>query len=112
MLLQVYRALSDNLRADVLYNRQRMFVIPRTRNLLREQHQAIAEAILARDPGAARDAAFHHLDFVRRTCLEIREAEATRDQSQRRLDGGGLIAPRDGAALRGSDATTDPLSSG
>ncbi|KGJ03230.1 transcriptional regulator, GntR family [Paracoccus halophilus] len=94
VLLQIMRALSGILRSDVIQNRGRMFTIPAIRELLRDQHRAIAEAILARDPQAARDAAHEHLSYIRRASREIRESEAKLGQSLRRVSGGGLQAPR------------------
>src|SRR5690606_15099370 len=46
VLLQIMRALSGNLRMDVMHNRQRLFTIPYVRDLLRDQHLAIARAIV------------------------------------------------------------------
>ena len=90
VLLQIMRALSGILRSDVIQNRSRMFTIPAIRELLRDQHRAIAQAILDRDPDAAQAAAHGHLAYIRRASREIREAEAKLGQSLRRLSGGGL----------------------
>ncbi len=90
VLLQIMRALSGNLRMDVMHNRQRLFTIPYVRDLLRDQHLAIARAIVEKRPDAARAAAHEHVNYVRRASREIREAEAQLDLSLRRLDSGGL----------------------
>lgn len=90
VLLQMMRALSGILRSDVIQNRGRMFTIPAIRELLRDQHRAIALAILNRDAAAAQTAAHEHLAYIRRASLEIRESEAKLGQSLRRLNGGGL----------------------
>ena len=90
VLLQMMRALSGILRSDVIQNRGRMFTIPAIRELLRDQHRAIALAILNRDAAAAQTAAHEHLAYIRRASLEIRAAEAKLGQSLRRLNGGGL----------------------
>lgn len=92
VLLQIMRAMSGSLRSDVLQNRQRLFTIPRTRDILRDQHLAIADAIAARDAGAARDAAQDHLRYIAEALREIREAEDKLDLSRRRRQGGGLRA--------------------
>ncbi|MDO5646325.1 FCD domain-containing protein [Paracoccus sp. (in: a-proteobacteria)] len=92
VILQIMRALSGNLRTDVLHNRQRLFTIPYVRDLLRDQHLAIAQAIIDRRPGDARSAAHEHLSYLRRATREFREAEAKLDMSLRRLDSGGLSA--------------------
>jgi GntR family transcriptional regulator, transcriptional repressor for pyruvate dehydrogenase complex len=90
VILQIMRALSGNLRTDVMYNRSRLFTLPNIRDLLRQQHLAIGEAIMARDPDAARSAAHDHLIYLRRAIREIRDAEAKLDISLRRAKGGGL----------------------
>lgn len=92
VVLQIMRALSGNLRTDVLHNRQRLFTIPYVRDLLRDQHLAIAQAIIEKRPDAAQSAAHEHLSYLRRATREIREAEAKLDISLRRLDSGGLSA--------------------
>ncbi|WP_245540352.1 FCD domain-containing protein [Paracoccus zeaxanthinifaciens] len=94
VLLQIMRALSGSLRSDVLQNRQRLFTIPQVRDILRDQHVAIATAIVAGDADAARKAAQAHLRYLRQALREIREAEAKLDLSLRRLKGGGLSASR------------------
>lgn len=91
VLLQVMRALSGNLRRDVVHNRGQLFTLPGTREQLREQHRAIAQAIIARDSGAAHEAAHGHLAYIRRRLREIRESEAKLDVSRRRDAGGGLV---------------------
>lgn len=90
VVLQIMRALSGNLRMDVLHNRQRLFTIPYVRHLLRDQHLAIAQAIVDKRPDAARSAAHEHLSYLRRATREIREAESKLDISLRRLESGGL----------------------
>ncbi len=92
VLLQIMRALSGNLKTDVLHNRQRLFTIPYVRDLLRDQHLAIAQAIVEKRPDTAQSAAHEHLIYLRRATREIREAEAKLDLSLRRLDSGGLSA--------------------
>ena len=90
VLLQIMRALSGNLRSDVTKNRARLFALPAIRDLLRDQHRAIAQAILDRDPARARSAAQTHLDYVREAVLGIEAAEARLDLSLRRSRSGGL----------------------
>lgn len=90
VMMQVMRGLSGSLRDTVLRNRAELFSIPATRDLLREQHLAIAEAILNGDAPAARQAALDHLHFLRRATAEIREARAKLDLSLRRLRHGDI----------------------
>lgn len=94
VMLQIMRALSGNLITDVLHNRKRLFTLPYVRDLLRDQHIAIAQAILDRQPEAARAAAQDHIGYLRKATREIREAEAKLGLSLRRLDSGGLGAAK------------------
>ncbi|MCZ0961337.1 FCD domain-containing protein [Paracoccus benzoatiresistens] len=90
VLLQIMRALSGNLRSNVAANRGRMFTLPQVRDHLRAQHRAIAEAILAGDPEAARTSAHAHLAYVRQAARNLAEAEAQLETARRRQSGGGL----------------------
>lgn len=92
VLLQIMRALSANLLRDVLHNRSQLFTISNVREILRTQHKAIAEAIIQKNPEDARTAAHEHLIYLRGAAREIREADAKRDLSLRRLERGGLGA--------------------
>lgn len=94
VLLQIMRVLSGNLRTDVLHNRQRLFTVPDVRDLLRDQHLDIAQAIIERRPADAQSAAHEHLSYLRRATREIREAEANLDIALRRIGSGGLSATR------------------
>lgn len=90
VLLQIMRALSGNLRSNVAANRARMFTLPQMRERLRDQHRAIAAAILAGDPEAARAAAHAHLAYVREAARDLARAEAHGRTARRRQSGGGL----------------------
>ncbi len=89
-LLQIMQALAGVLRADVIQNRNRLFSIPAMRDLLRRQHQTIAQAIIDRDPAAARVAATEHIAYIRSATREIRDSESRLELSLRRLHGGGV----------------------
>lgn len=93
-LLQIMQALAGVLRSDVTQNRSRLFAVPAIRDLLRQQHRAIAEAILARDAGAARRAAEAHIAYLRQASREIREAETRLELSLRRMNGGDVTQRR------------------
>ncbi|SET34992.1 FadR/GntR family transcriptional regulator [Paracoccus homiensis] len=95
VLLQIMRALSGNLRMDVIHNRGRMFSIADTRKRLHEQHHEIADAIIARDPSRAAQAAHAHLGYVRDCLRHVTEEQAKLDLARRRQAGGGLAASRD-----------------
>lgn len=92
VVLQIMRALSGNLRSDVLLNRQQLFTVPLTRDLLLTQHRDIGEAILERNAEGARAAAHAHLSYLRSATREFRGMEAKLGVSLRRLEGGGIAA--------------------
>ncbi len=64
IMLHMMRSIFDLLRQGVFYNRQVIFRQKTTRGTLLDQHRAIRDALLARDPAAARAAVERHLDFV------------------------------------------------
>ena len=49
VLLQIMRALSGMLREGVFHNREKLYARSEVREVLREQHRAIYEELLARD---------------------------------------------------------------
>ncbi len=75
-MLHMMRSMFEMLRAGVFYNRQVMFKVRTTRSALLDQHRAIHDAILARDPAGARQAIEDHLGFVETCMLEDRKSEA------------------------------------
>lgn len=91
VILHVMRAMSDMLRQDVFFNRTELFVRPGVRDLLLDQHLAIAEAVLAGDPGAARSHSEAHITFTAGTLREIRAEEARREVSLRRIGRAELV---------------------
>ncbi|MFC3061457.1 FCD domain-containing protein [Paenirhodobacter populi] len=93
VLLQIMRALSDSLRQDVIQNRGRLFSIPTIRETLRDQHVAIAQAILDGDAKRAQAAAHDHLTYLRQAAREVRMAQEKLDLSLRRLQRGGVGVP-------------------
>jgi GntR family transcriptional repressor for pyruvate dehydrogenase complex len=62
VMLHMMRSMYDLLRRGVFYNRQMMFRNRITRDQLLDQHRAINDALMARDPGAARAAVEVHMD--------------------------------------------------
>ncbi len=90
VLLQIMRALSGNLRTDVLRNRQNLFTIPDVRELLRDQHRAIANAILERRAEDALSAAHAHIAFLRHATQDVQKREEKLQLARRRQAGGGL----------------------
>lgn len=64
IMLHMMRSMFDLLREGVFYNRSVMFKQRTNRAQLLEQHRAIHDALLDRDPEAARAAVTQHLDYV------------------------------------------------
>jgi GntR family transcriptional repressor for pyruvate dehydrogenase complex len=88
VLLQIMRALSGMLRRGVFHNREKLYARPEVREVLLDQHRAIFEAVIARDPAAAGHAAEDHMTYTKRVLGEIAAAEARLEISLRRIDGG------------------------
>lgn len=92
VLLQMMRALSGMLRKGVFHNREKLYARPEVRQVLLEQHRAIVEGVMARDPAAAGLAAEEHMAYTRRVLDEIAAAEARLEISLRRIDGGNIAS--------------------
>lgn len=90
VLLQIMRALSGMLRTGVFHSREKLYARPEVREVLREQHRAIHDAVMSRDAAAARRAAEEHMTYTRRVLAEIAAAEARLEISLRRIDGGSI----------------------
>ncbi|MBU3031069.1 FCD domain-containing protein [Paracoccus marinaquae] len=88
VLLQVMRALSGMLRKGVFHNREKLYARAEVREVLRHQHRAIYDTVMARDPAAAARATEDHMAYTRRVLAEIAAAEARLEISLRRIDGG------------------------
>ncbi len=91
VMLHIMGALSEMLRNDVFYNRERLYTRPGVRNLLLDQHLAIADAVVAGDAEGARAAAEAHVVFTLRTLREIREDDTRLEASLRRIGRTDLI---------------------
>ena len=90
VLLQIMRALSGMLREGVFHNRAKLYARAEVRDVLRLQHRAIHDAVMARDPIAAARAAEDHMGYTKRVLNEIIAAEARLEISLRRLQGGNI----------------------
>jgi len=75
VMLHMLRSLYDLLVRGVFYNRNVIYSLPERRSKLLDQHRAIRDAVVGRDPPAARAAVEVHLDFI---------AEALRDANRMR----------------------------
>ena len=91
VMLHMMGALSSMLRIDVFYKRGRLYSRQGVRDLLLEQHLAIAGAVLAGDVEVARHLAKEHVCFTFRTLHEIRDDDARREVSLRRIGRSELI---------------------
>ena len=85
VMLHMMRAMYDLLREGVFYNRQVMFEQKFTRGDLLDQHQAINQALLARDPEAARAAVEAHLDYITDALRDQIKARHNEEVARQRL---------------------------
>ena len=75
VMLHMLRSLYDLLVRGVFYNRNVIYSLRERRSKLLDQHRAIRDGVVGRDPKAARAAVEAHLDFI---------AEALRDANRMR----------------------------
>jgi GntR family transcriptional repressor for pyruvate dehydrogenase complex len=85
-LLHMVRSMFDMLKKGVFYNRQVMFHQSTTRLALLEQHRAICDAIMARDPIAARGAVDAHMSYIETCMQDAKKAQAHEEIAKLRLD--------------------------
>ncbi|MCC0065181.1 MAG: FCD domain-containing protein, partial [Defluviimonas sp.] len=85
VMLHMMRSMFELLREGVFYNRQIIFRQRRTRDTLLDQHRSIRDALLARDPMAARAAVERHLGFVRTALAEEGRSDANEDVARQRI---------------------------
>lgn len=85
VMLHVMRSLSDLMRADVFFNRKRLWEQRGIRATLLDEHRAIYQAIMAGDPDRARAAAQFHVSHMVENLRGIRDAERRLEASLRRL---------------------------
>jgi len=85
MMLHIMGSLSDMLRKDVFYNRNKLYTRQSVRDLLLEQHRAVRDAILGGDAEAARAAAEAHVNFTRTALSEIDKADQRLEMSLRQF---------------------------
>ncbi len=94
MMLHFMRSLESLLRSNVYLNRKNLFEHRTEGDSQLAEHRAIFDAIMARDPEAAREASQAHMISTIRTQRAIQEAERRREASIRRLARNDLVAPR------------------
>jgi len=86
VMLHMMRSMYDLLRRGVFYNRQMIFRNRITRDQLLDQHRAINDALMARDPGAARAAVEVHMDYVRDAMTDRMRADRNEAIARQRLE--------------------------
>lgn len=99
MMLHFMRSLESFLRSNVYLNRKNLYEHRTQKDSQLHEHQAIYEAIMARDPDRAREAARTHMTTAMRTQREIYDAERRLEASIRRLSRSDLVAERKVRAL-------------
>lgn len=92
MMLHFMRSLENILRSNVYLNRKNLYERRVQKESQLEEHRAIYDAIMARDPVKAREAAGYHMTMAMRTQQEIYEAERRLEASVRRLARHDLVA--------------------
>jgi GntR family transcriptional repressor for pyruvate dehydrogenase complex len=93
VIMHIMRSLETMLRSNVVLNRKSLFAF-RGPNRLLDEHEGIFDAIMKRDPDAARKAAQLHVDNTLKTLHEIYDAEKRLQVSIRRLERNDLVAPK------------------
>lgn len=83
--LHIMRGLFDLLQNSISHNLDKLYIIPRVFEPLKEQHQALMQAVLDGDPEAARLAAQAHLVFVEESLKSIDADEARKARALRHL---------------------------
>ena len=96
VLLHIMRAFSDMLRRGVFYNRHHLYSHQGFRDQLLAQHLAIGEAIVAREPDRAAEAATRHMRATAETLKQMREEDVRVARVLRRMGRGELLARRGG----------------
>lgn len=84
-LIHVMRGLFDLLLSNICRSLERLYTRESSYTLVHSQHQAILNAVLERNPEAARQAAHVHLAFVESTLRELDQEAARQERSKRRL---------------------------
>ena len=79
VMLHMMRSIYELLVRGVFYNRNIVYGLRRGRDMLLEQHRAIRNAVLARDPAAARRAVEEHMDYV---SAALRDADRIRSREE------------------------------
>jgi GntR family transcriptional repressor for pyruvate dehydrogenase complex len=79
VMLHMMRSLYDLLVRGVFYNRNAIYSLRESRTKLFDQHRAIRDAVIGRDPNGARAAIEAHMDFI---ADALRDANRLRSREQ------------------------------
>ena len=94
MMMHMMRSLETVLRSNVYLNRKNLYEHRVEKDAQLQEHQAIFDSIMERNPARAREAAQLHMTTALKTQQEIHDAEKRLQASIRRLERGDLIAPQ------------------
>jgi GntR family transcriptional repressor for pyruvate dehydrogenase complex len=94
MMLHLMRSLETFLRSNVYLNRKNLYEHRTQKDSQLHEHKAIFDAIMARDPERAREAARLHMTTAMQTQRAIYDAERRLEASIRRLARSDLVAPK------------------
>lgn len=93
MMLHFMRSLETIIRSNVYLNRKNLYEHRTQRESQLQEHQAIFEAIMARDPVRAQEAARVHMTTALLTQRAMQESEKRLEASIRRLAKHDIVAP-------------------
>lgn len=86
VLLHVMRSLFKLLHKSVELSFGKLYLNTSGRDIIREQHEAIMEAILSGDAELAREKSYSHINFVKETLERFSREEKRNRKSQERLE--------------------------
>ncbi|HSF93266.1 MAG TPA: FCD domain-containing protein [Paracoccaceae bacterium] len=86
VMLHMMRSMFEMLKAGVFYNRQVLFGVRTTRVELLDHHRKIYDALMNRDPQAARAAVEYHLDFIAEAMQQQIRIEQNEKTAQLRFE--------------------------
>ena len=86
IMLHMMRAMFNLLHEGVFYNRQMIFRQRGTRDELLAQHSAVNDALQARDPVGARQAAEAHLTYVETLMSDLKRSERNEEIARLRFE--------------------------
>lgn len=95
VLIHILRSCYRLLSVGVFIARRRLYALPDARQLLYAQHRAIYDAVMARDPDAARTAALAHINYISDVASEAQSEDVRRNIARLRLLQRGLPLPAD-----------------